>query len=93
MQCQHDLCQPQQSLLSDPFQFSHATVEQLDAGSQFWVYIGHGPCQASGYVRVDDQQLGILDSGKSKLLLRMHDHPSHSSWLVTPARLMLAKIA
>lgn len=57
---------PNSPFCPDPFQFSHATVEQLDAGSQFWVYIGHGHVKHLDYVRVDDQHLGILDSTQIK---------------------------
>ena len=57
---------PNSPFCPDPFQFSQATVDQLDAGSQFWVYIGHGHVKHLDYVRVDDQHLGILDSTQIK---------------------------
>ena len=57
---------PNSPFCPDPFQFSQATVDQLDAGSQFWVYIGHGHVKHLDFVRVDDQHLGILDSTQIK---------------------------
>ena len=57
---------PNSPFCPDPFQFSNTTLQQLDAGSQFWVYIGHGHVKHLDFVRVDDQQLGILDSSQIK---------------------------
>lgn len=57
---------PSSPFCPDPFQFSDATLQQLDAGSQFWVYIGHGHVKHLDFVRVEDQQLGILDSSQIK---------------------------
>lgn len=65
---------PNSPFCPDPFQFSHTTLQQLDAGSQFWVYIGHGHVKHLDFVRVDDQQLGILDSTQIKVAAK-HARP------------------
>lgn len=57
---------PSSPFCPDPFQFSDATLQELDAGSQFWVYIGHGHVKHLDFVRVEDQQLSILDSAQIK---------------------------
>lgn len=57
---------PNSPFCPDPYQFSDATLAQLDAGSQFWVYIGHGHVKHLDFVRVDDERLGILDAAQIK---------------------------
>ncbi len=57
---------PSSPYCPDPFRFSAETLGQLDAGSQFWVYIGHGHVKHLDFVRVDNERLGILDASQIK---------------------------
>ncbi len=57
---------PNSPFCPDPFEFSKTTLQELDAGSQFWVYIGHGHIQHLDSVRVENQQLRILDASQIK---------------------------
>ena len=46
----------------DPRQFHAATVERLDEGCLFWVYMGHGRTRAVDRVRTPDGQHHIFDT-------------------------------
>lgn len=51
---------PNSPYCPDPWRFSEATVDQLNAGSMFWVYVGHGHVKNLDFLRVDRDYLGIL---------------------------------
>lgn len=51
---------PNSPYCPDPFRFSEATVDQLNAGSMFWVYVGHGHVKHLDYLHVDRDVLGIF---------------------------------
>ncbi|MFO1063700.1 MAG: C25 family cysteine peptidase [Pirellulales bacterium] len=51
---------PNSPYCPDPFKFSEATLEQLNAGSMFWVYVGHGHVRNLDFLRVEQDWLCIL---------------------------------
>lgn len=51
---------PNSPYCPDPFRFSDATVDQLNAGSMFWVYVGHGHVKHLDFLRVERDELGIF---------------------------------
>jgi hypothetical protein len=59
---------PNSPFCPDPWRFSEATVEQLNAGSLFWVYVGHGHVRHLDYLQVDRQWLCILDDSQLEQL-------------------------
>ena len=62
---------PNSPYCPDPWRFSDATVNQLNAGSMFWVYVGHGHVKHLDFLRVDrdlisifnDSQVGSVQTG------------------------------
>ena len=52
---------PNSPYCPDPWRFSDATVNQLNAGSMFWVYVGHGHVKHLDFLRIDRDLVGILD--------------------------------
>ncbi len=53
---------PNSPYCPDPYRFSEATLGQLNSGSMFWVYVGHGHIKHLDYLRVNEKYLNILDS-------------------------------
>lgn len=54
---------PSSPYCPDPWRFCESTVEQMNAGSMFWVYVGHGHIKHLDYVKVNQEYLSILDDG------------------------------
>lgn len=55
---------PNSPYCPDPFRFSDTTVDQLNAGSMFWVYVGHGHVKHLDFLRVDRNVLGIFEDAQ-----------------------------
>ena len=55
---------PNSPYCPDPWRFSDATVDQLNAGSMFWVYVGHGHVKHLDFLRVDRDFLGIFNDAQ-----------------------------
>ena len=47
----------------DPRRFREMTMERLNEGSLFWVYIGHGYFRHLGRVRLEDNRYPVLTNG------------------------------
>lgn len=55
---------PNSPYCPDPWRFSEATVDQLNAGSMFWVYVGHGNVKHLDFLRVDSDFIGIFNDSQ-----------------------------
>lgn len=55
---------PHSPYCPDPYRFSDATVDQLNAGSTFWVYVGHGNVKHLDFLQVDRDVLGIFSDAQ-----------------------------
>ena len=55
---------PNSPYCPDPWRFSAATVDQLNAGSMFWVYVGHGHVKHLDFLRVDRDFIGIFNDSQ-----------------------------
>ena len=51
---------PQSPFCPDPWRFSETTVERMNQGGMFWIYIGHGHVKSLDYLRCDNQWLPIM---------------------------------
>ena len=51
---------PQSPFCPDPWRFSETTIERMNQGGMFWVYIGHGHIKTLDYLRCDNQWLPIM---------------------------------
>ena len=51
---------PQSPFCPDPWRFSETTVERLNQGGMFWIYIGHGHVKTLDFLRCDHQWLPIM---------------------------------
>ena len=51
---------PQSLFCPDPWRFSETTIERLNQGGMFWVYIGHGHVKTLDYLRCNNEWLPIM---------------------------------
>lgn len=51
---------PQSPFCPDPWRFSETTIDRMNQGGMFWVYIGHGHLKTLDYLRCDKQWLPIM---------------------------------
>ncbi|MBI3837729.1 MAG: hypothetical protein HY288_07320 [Planctomycetia bacterium] len=59
----------------DPRQFQRVTIERLNEGSLFWVYLGHGQQRSVDYVQVPGGFFPILSSPDARQLACRHGAP------------------
>lgn len=55
---------PNSPYCPDPWRFSDATVDQMNAGSMFWVYVGHGHVKHLDFLRVERDVIGIFNDAQ-----------------------------
>jgi hypothetical protein len=65
---------PQSPYCPDPWRFSEVTIQRLNQGGMFWVYIGHGHVRNLDYLRCDNQWLPIL-SHENVPQINVQNHP------------------
>lgn len=51
---------PQSPFCPDPWRFSETTINRMNQGGMFWVYIGHGHVKTLDYLRCNNQWLPIM---------------------------------
>jgi Peptidase family C25 len=51
---------PQSPFCPDPWKFSETTVQRLNQGGMFWIYIGHGHVKTLDYLRCNEEWLPIF---------------------------------
>ncbi len=51
---------PRSLYCPDPWRFSETTIERLNQGGMFWVYIGHGHVKTLDYLRCNNEWLPIM---------------------------------
>ena len=51
---------PQSLFCPDPWRFSETTIDRLNQGGMFWVYIGHGHVKTLDYLRCNNEWLPIM---------------------------------
>ena len=51
---------PQSPFCPDPWRFSEMTINRMNQGGMFWVYIGHGHVKTLDYLRCNNQWLPIM---------------------------------
>lgn len=52
---------PNSPYCPDPWRFCESTVQQMNAGCMFWVYVGHGHVKHLDYLKVNQEYLSILN--------------------------------
>jgi len=51
---------PKSLFCPDPWRFSETTIDRLNQGGMFWIYIGHGHVKTLDYLRCNNEWLPIM---------------------------------